>query len=113
MTRWWSTRSRYRDWLAQSAWPGCAPPRCPAGRLMHYALWHGITARCLPFRTQNGVEGLIIGGTTGEGQLMSWDEHIMLIAHTGARTLCGAVLRGCRPCSLLLHLLSRAIPPCI
>ncbi|PSC74721.1 dihydrodipicolinate synthase [Micractinium conductrix] len=31
---------------------------------------------------QNGVEGLIVGGTTGEGQLMSWDEHIMLIAHT-------------------------------
>lgn len=30
----------------------------------------------------SGVEGLIIGGTTGEGQLMSWDEHIMLIAHT-------------------------------
>ena len=29
-----------------------------------------------------GVDGLIIGGTTGEGQLMSWDEHIMLIAHT-------------------------------
>jgi len=28
------------------------------------------------------VEGLIVGGTTGEGQLMSWDEHIMLIAHT-------------------------------
>lgn len=23
-----------------------------------------------------------MGGTTGEGQLMSWDEHIMLIAHT-------------------------------
>ncbi|EFN51771.1 hypothetical protein CHLNCDRAFT_48335 [Chlorella variabilis] len=30
----------------------------------------------------NGVEGLIVGGTTGEGQLMSWDEHVMLIAHT-------------------------------
>ena len=30
----------------------------------------------------NGVEGVIVGGTTGEGQLMSWDEHIMLIAHT-------------------------------
>lgn len=30
---------------------------------------------------QNGVEGLIIGGTTGEGHLMSWDEHIMLIGH--------------------------------
>lgn len=29
-----------------------------------------------------GVDGLIVGGTTGEGQLMSWDEHIMLIAHT-------------------------------
>lgn len=31
---------------------------------------------------QNGVEGVIVGGTTGEGHLMSWDEHIMLIAHT-------------------------------
>ncbi|KAG2493154.1 hypothetical protein HYH03_008577 [Edaphochlamys debaryana] len=31
---------------------------------------------------ENGVEGLIVGGTTGEGHLMSWDEHIMLIAHT-------------------------------
>lgn len=31
---------------------------------------------------ENGVEGLIVGGTTGEGQLMTWDEHIMLIAHT-------------------------------
>lgn len=30
----------------------------------------------------NGVDGLVIGGTTGEGQLMSWDEHVMLIAHT-------------------------------
>jgi len=30
----------------------------------------------------NHVMGLIIGGTTGEGQLMSWDEHIMLISHT-------------------------------
>lgn len=29
-----------------------------------------------------GTEGLVVGGTTGEGQLMSWDEHIMLIAHT-------------------------------
>ena len=39
---------------------------------------------------QSGVEGLIVGGTTGEGQLMSWDEHIMLIAHTGCGF--GAVL---------------------
>ncbi|PKI67095.1 hypothetical protein CRG98_012516 [Punica granatum] len=29
-----------------------------------------------------GAEGIIVGGTTGEGQLMSWDEHIMLIGHT-------------------------------
>lgn len=32
----------------------------------------------------NGVQGVIVGGTTGEGQLMSWDEHVMLIAHTAA-----------------------------
>lgn len=31
---------------------------------------------------ERGAEGLIVGGTTGEGQLMSWDEHIMLIGHT-------------------------------
>ncbi|XP_031484418.1 4-hydroxy-tetrahydrodipicolinate synthase, chloroplastic-like [Nymphaea colorata] len=30
----------------------------------------------------NGAEAVIVGGTTGEGHLMSWDEHIMLIAHT-------------------------------
>ncbi|KAJ6328479.1 hypothetical protein OIU76_005932 [Salix suchowensis] len=30
----------------------------------------------------NGAEGVVVGGTTGEGQLMSWDEHIMLIGHT-------------------------------
>lgn len=29
-----------------------------------------------------GTDGLIVGGTTGEGHLMTWDEHIMLIAHT-------------------------------
>ena len=31
---------------------------------------------------EHGVQGVIVGGTTGEGQLMSWDEHIMMIAHT-------------------------------
>uniref|UniRef100_A0ACD5V2H3 Uncharacterized protein n=1 Tax=Avena sativa TaxID=4498 RepID=A0ACD5V2H3_AVESA len=30
----------------------------------------------------DGAEGVIVGGTTGEGHLMSWDEHIMLIGHT-------------------------------
>lgn len=29
-----------------------------------------------------GAEGVIVGGTTGEGHLMTWDEHIMLIGHT-------------------------------
>lgn len=29
-----------------------------------------------------GVDGVIVGGTTGEGQLLSWEEHLMLIAHT-------------------------------
>lgn len=36
----------------------------------------------LQHQIRNGVEGVIVGGTTGEGQLMSWDEHVMLIAHT-------------------------------
>ncbi|XP_056173702.1 4-hydroxy-tetrahydrodipicolinate synthase, chloroplastic-like [Syzygium oleosum] len=31
-----------------------------------------------------GVEGVIVGGTAGEGHLMSWDEHITLIGHTVA-----------------------------
>ncbi|KAF9616923.1 hypothetical protein IFM89_032993 [Coptis chinensis] len=30
----------------------------------------------------NGADGVIVGGTTGEGHLMTWDEHIMLIGHT-------------------------------
>ena len=28
---------------------------------------------------KHGVQGLVVGGTTGEGHLLSWDEHIMLI----------------------------------
>jgi len=30
----------------------------------------------------NGVEAVIVGGTTGEGHLMDWDEHLTLIAWT-------------------------------
>ncbi|CAI8607390.1 unnamed protein product [Vicia faba] len=30
----------------------------------------------------NGVEGILVAGSTGEGHLMTWDEQIMLIAHT-------------------------------
>jgi 4-hydroxy-tetrahydrodipicolinate synthase len=33
----------------------------------------------------NGVEGLIVGGTTGEGHLMHWDEHLILITHAAAK----------------------------
>ncbi|NQY64951.1 MAG: 4-hydroxy-tetrahydrodipicolinate synthase [Alteromonadaceae bacterium] len=29
-----------------------------------------------------GVDGIIVGGTTGEGHLFSWEEHLMLIAHS-------------------------------
>jgi len=32
-----------------------------------------------------GVDGLIIGGTTGEGHLLDWEEHLMLIAHAANR----------------------------
>eukprot|EP00879_Flechtneria_rotunda_P003152 GHRR01003374.1.p1 GENE.GHRR01003374.1~~GHRR01003374.1.p1 ORF type:complete len:384 (+),score=100.66 GHRR01003374.1:105-1256(+) len=38
--------------------------------------------RLLDLQIEHGVQGVIVGGTTGEGHLMSWDEHIMLIAHT-------------------------------
>ena len=29
-----------------------------------------------------GGDGIVVGGTTGEGQLMNWEEHLMLIAHS-------------------------------
>lgn len=38
--------------------------------------------RIVQGQIDNGVQGVIVGGTTGEGHLMDWDEHIMLIAHT-------------------------------
>ena len=28
------------------------------------------------------VDGIVVGGTTGEGHLLSWEEHLMLIAHS-------------------------------
>lgn len=33
------------------------------------------------FQIKNGVEGIIVAGTTGEGHLMNWDEHLTLIEH--------------------------------
>lgn len=52
-------------------------PYLPSGKfdLVSYDMF-------LEDQIRKGVEGVIVGGTTGEGQLMSWDEHIMLIAHT-------------------------------
>ena len=32
-----------------------------------------------------GVDRIVVGGTTGEGQLMNWEEHLMLIAHSVAK----------------------------
>ena len=29
-----------------------------------------------------GIDGIVVGGTTGEGHLLSWEEHLMLIAHS-------------------------------
>jgi len=29
-----------------------------------------------------GVDGIIVGGTTGEGHLLNWEEHLMLIGHS-------------------------------
>ena len=31
-----------------------------------------------------GVDGIIVGGTTGEGHLLDWEEHLMLIAHSAS-----------------------------
>ena len=77
----------------------CATSTCCAGKLDLLQKARVITAIKTPYtrngkfdlvafdqmveyQIQCGVDGLIIGGTTGEGQLMSWDEHVMLIAHT-------------------------------
>jgi len=35
----------------------------------------------LEHHVRAGTEGVIVGGTTGEGHLMSWPCHVMLIAH--------------------------------
>lgn len=65
--------------------------------------WGDVMHCTAAVQVNNGVEGLIIGGTTGEGQLMSWDEHIMLIAHT---------VNMCAPATGLPHrdVLSHAMP---
>ena len=52
-------------------------PYLPNGKV-DLASFDGLVER----QIEGGVGGIVVGGTTGEGQLMSWDEHIMLIAHT-------------------------------
>ena len=47
-----------------------------------HPLVHNAADALVEQQIAGGVQGLVVGGTTGEGQLMSWDEHIMLIAHT-------------------------------
>ena len=37
--------------------------------------------RIVEFQIEKGVQGLVVGGTTGEGHLMNWDEHLTLIEH--------------------------------
>ena len=34
---------------------------------------------------KNGVQGLIVCGTTGEGHLMDWEEHLMPVSYTHLR----------------------------
>mmetsp|Transcript_6123 Transcript_6123/g.21505 ORF Transcript_6123/g.21505 Transcript_6123/m.21505 type:complete len:353 (+) Transcript_6123:187-1245(+) len=55
-------------------------PYLPNGRIDLFSY-----DRLVEEQIQGGVQGLVVGGTTGEGHLMSWDEHIMLIAHTAHR----------------------------
>ncbi|KAH7287607.1 hypothetical protein KP509_32G065300, partial [Ceratopteris richardii] len=38
------------------------------------------------YQIKHGVEGVIVCGTTGEGQLMGWDEHIMVIGNAGSNS---------------------------
>ncbi|WP_286235287.1 4-hydroxy-tetrahydrodipicolinate synthase [Thalassotalea sediminis] len=38
--------------------------------------------RLVAKQIEAGVDGIIVGGTTGEGHLLSWEEHLMLIAHS-------------------------------
>lgn len=38
--------------------------------------------KLVEIQIEAGVDGIIVGGTTGEGHLLSWEEHLMLIAHS-------------------------------
>ena len=38
--------------------------------------------KLISYQIAAGVDGIIVGGTTGEGHLLDWEEHLMLIAHS-------------------------------
>ena len=38
--------------------------------------------KLVQFQVANGVQGIVVGGTTGEGHLMNWEEHLTLIEHS-------------------------------
>ena len=38
--------------------------------------------KLVAFQIASGIDGIIVGGTTGEGHLLDWEEHLMLIAHS-------------------------------
>lgn len=56
-----------------------------------------------------GVDGLVIGGTTGEGQLMSWDEHIMCVPMSGACLCFARGKRGLTAGSLCGRLIAHTV----
>ena len=65
------------DLLAASLMTAIKTPYCSDGSI-DLATYDFL----LQEQIKHGVEGIIVGGTTGEGHLMHWEEHLMLIAHT-------------------------------
>ena len=63
--------------LSASLMTAIKTPYLPEGRIDLVSYDH-----LLEYQIANGVEGVIVGGTTGEGHLLNWEEHLMLIAHT-------------------------------
>ena len=65
------------DLLAASLMTAIKTPYCSDGSI-DLATYDFL----LQEQIKQGVEGIVVGGTTGEGHLMHWEEHLMLIAHT-------------------------------
>lgn len=41
--------------------------------------------KIVEFQIANGAQGIVVGGTTGEGHLMNWEEHLTLIEHSAEK----------------------------